>query len=137
MHEMAKAHKRESSGLLVGDIAVFIISLWVTLTIRYVGVPSWSLFESHLVPFILLFVVWALIFFIVGLYDRPILLFRNRLPSKLAGAHIVNLVIALIFFYSVPYFGIAPKATLFLYLLVSSILLALWRLFVYPRIATR
>ena len=133
---MTTVHKRESGNLLLGDIAVFIVSLWVTLTIRYVHVPSWSLFQDHLVPFILLFIVWSLVFFIVGLYDRPVLIFRNLLPGKLAGAHIANLLIALIFFYTVPYFGITPKATLFLYLLVSSILLALWRLMVYPRVLT-
>lgn len=134
---MNSLRKRESEGLVAGDIAVFIVSLWITLTIRYAQVPATDLFIDHLVPFLLLYVVWVLVFFIVGLYERHILFIKNRLPGKLAGAHITNLVIALIFFYSVPYFGITPKANLFLYLLVSSVLLGVWRLVMYPRISSR
>lgn len=134
---MTKLHKRESEGLVMGDIAVFIISLWITLVVRYTKIPDSDLFFSHFIPFLLLFVVWVLVFFIVGLYERHILFLKNRLPGKLAGAHTTNLLIALVFFYTVPYFGITPKGTLFLYLLVSSILLGLWRLMIYPRISSR
>lgn len=132
---MALAHKRASGRLVFGDIAVFIISLWITLAIRYVKVPDGDIFLAHFEPFILLFVVWALVFFIVGLYDRQTLFFRSRIPGKLATGHSANLIIALIFFYAIPYYGIAPKATLFLYLLVSSALLAAWRLMIYPAIS--
>lgn len=134
---MSRLHKRESEGLVIGDIAVFVVSLWATLAIRYTDFPSSDLFFSHLVPFLLLFVVWVLVFFIVGLYERHILFLKSRLPGKLAGAHITNILIALVFFYAVPYFGITPKATLFLYLLVSAGLLGIWRLVIYQRISSR
>ncbi len=134
---MNRLHKRESEGLVVGDVAVFIVSLWVTLAARYAAIPDASLFFDHLVPFLLLFVVWVLVFFIVGLYERHILFLKSRLPGKLAGAHIANILIALVFFYTLPYFGITPKATLFLYLLVSAVLLGFWRLMMYPKISSR
>lgn len=134
---MSRLHKRESEGLIFGDVAVFIISLWLTLAIRYAELPSTDLFYDHIVPFTLLFVVWVLVFFIVGLYERHILFLKNRLPGKLAGAHVANILIALVFFYAVEYFGITPKGTLFLYLLVSALLLGLWRLMIYPKVSSR
>ncbi|HEY1037288.1 MAG TPA: sugar transferase [Candidatus Paceibacterota bacterium] len=131
---MALKGKKEFAWLLLGDVGVFAISLWLTLAIRNLQVPENSLFISHLAPFSLLFVVWALVFFIAGLYDRYTLLIKSRLPSRLLTAHTFNVVIAIIFFYSIPYFGISPKITLFLYLLISSAILFFWRLTLYGKI---
>ncbi len=131
---MVHKRKKEFAWLLLGDLAVFTISLWVTLGLRNLEVPSNSLFISHLKAFSFLFVVWSLVFFIAGLYDRYTLLIKSKLPSRLFTAHVFNLVIAIIFFYAVPYFGISPKTTLFLYLLISSAILVFWRLTLYGKI---
>jgi exopolysaccharide biosynthesis polyprenyl glycosylphosphotransferase len=132
---MAMARKRESGPLLIGDIAVFAVSLWITLALRNLAVPSTPDFLAHLAPFSFLFMVWIVVFFIGGLYDRNTLVIKSSLPKRVLSAHIFNLVIAIIFFYAIPYFGIAPKVILFLYLLVSTVLLGVWRLALYPRFA--
>lgn len=117
--------------VFVGDLFVFIFSLWITLGIRNLDIPSQELFLSHLIPFSMLFVVWILVFFIAGLYENKTLIIRSRLPSRLFSAHFFNLVIASTFFYIVPYFGISPKIILFLYLLISTVMLFIWRIQIY------
>ena len=128
--------KREYLILLAGDIAVFFVSLWITLFARYLVPPSGDLLRTFIAPFSLLFAVWIIIFFIAGLYSRHTRLFRTRLPATIISAQILNIIIAALFFFLVPAFGIAPKTILFLYLLISSALIVLWRAYLYPRLPT-
>lgn len=134
---MASTRKKQSVTLLFGDLAVFILSLWLTLSLRYLEIPNAELLSDHLVPFLLLFVIWLLVFFITGLYDSHTLLLKSKLPSRIFVAHISNILIAVLFFYAIPYFGVTPKVVLFLYLIVSSLLIALWRFVVYPSLSTQ
>lgn len=117
--------------LLVGDCVVFIASLWFTLFLRYGEVPREAFFRAHLEPFSLLFVVWILIFFIAGLYDKQTVLFKSKLPKLLTEVQVINILIAIIFFYFIPWYGISPKTTLFLYLLISLFLVLAWRVYGY------
>ena len=133
---MSLVPKREYIALLIGDIAVFAAALWLTLAIRYLAPPSWALFYLHLVPFSILFVAWVIIFFIAGLYGRHSRLFRSRLLATIFYTQIANVALAAIFFFFIPAFGIAPKTILFLYLLVSSLLIFLWRITLYPGMRT-
>jgi lipopolysaccharide/colanic/teichoic acid biosynthesis glycosyltransferase len=126
--------KREYLALLVGDILIFTAALWLTLALRYLQPPSSALFMLHFVPFSILFVVWIVVFFLAGLYSRHTPLFRSRLLSTIIYAQIINILIAALFFFLTPVFGIAPKTNLVLYLLVSSVLIFLWRVYLYPHI---
>jgi lipopolysaccharide/colanic/teichoic acid biosynthesis glycosyltransferase len=128
--------KREYVILLIGDIGVFIASLWLTLLVRYQTQPSSALFNQHLVPFALLFVAWIVVFFIAGLYDRYTRLFRYRLTGTILYAQSINITIAALFFFFVPVFGIAPKTNLLLYLPISSAMIFLWRVMIFPRLHT-
>jgi len=126
--------KREYLALLIGDIVIFIASLWLTLALRYLEPPSAALFKEHLVPFSFLFVAWAAVFFLAGLYGRHTPLFRSRLFATILYAQLINIIIAAIFFFLTPTFGIAPKTVLVLYLLVSSGLIFMWRVSLYPHL---
>ena len=46
-------------------------------------------------------------------------LFSEKLSAVIFNAHIVNSIIALAFFYFIPYFAITPKTNLFIFLVVS------------------
>jgi len=113
--------------LLFGDVAAFTVSLWITLLFRYIERPTTEAFVAHLVPFSLLFVVWALVFFISGLYEKQSIIFRSRLFGTLVQGQVVNMLIATAFFYFIPWYGISPKTTLFLYLFISLCLIVVWR----------
>lgn len=123
--------KREYILLLVGDILVFTISLWITLALRYFEVPSRELFTLHLVPFTFLFAAWIVVFFVAGLYGRHTRLFRSRLPATILYTQIINIIIAALFFAMLPVFGLAPKTILVLYLVVSFVLIFIWRVIMF------
>ncbi len=123
--------------LLFGDVAAFIISLWLALFVRYSATPAESTFMAHLAPFSLLFGVWALVFFISGLYEKQLIVFRSKLIASLFRGQVVNMLIATAFFYFIPWYGISPKTTLFLYLLVSFVIILVWRVYGYFLIVPR
>jgi len=114
--------------LFVGDAIVFYTALALTLFIRYGSISPEAL-EMHLVPFSILFVVWYVVYFIAGLYEKHTLLLKHNIPGVILRAQIVNSAIAAAFFYLIPYFGIAPKTNLFIHLVLSFGLMLLWRKF--------
>lgn len=80
---MTLVPKREYILLLFGDVVVFVLSLWITLALRYLEVPSQELFMRHLVPFSFLFLLWVVIFFLAGLYGKHTRIFRTKLPTTI------------------------------------------------------
>ncbi|MBI4118594.1 MAG: sugar transferase [Parcubacteria group bacterium] len=115
--------------LLLGDVVLLYVALVLTLVIRYFSSFKSSNIEEHIVPFSILFVLWIAIFTGAGLYDKEAAFSRKRLFAILARAQVVNVALAAAFFYLVPFVSITPKANLFLYLIVSSTLLLIWRLY--------
>ena len=127
-------HRKESILLFIGDIIVLLVSLVLTLIIRYGSFPSINIIKLHLIPFSILFIAFLLINFISGLYEKHTLLFKNRLPARLLNVQLVNAVLGIAFFYFVPYFSITPKFTLFIYLVLSLALMSIWRIFISPKL---
>ncbi len=120
--------RKESILLLVGDIMVLFVSLYLTITLRYGAIPSSKLLMDHLVPFSVLFIISLLINFIAGLYEKHTLDLKRKLPGILTRVQIINTIISISFFYFAPYFSIAPKITLFMYLIISLIFMVAWRM---------
>ena len=131
---MSIASRKEAIVLFLGDILVLVISLWLALFIRYAEVPSFVLYDQHLTVFAILFVIWILVFFIFGLYEKHTLLLKSRIPTMLLHAQIINSTIAVFLFYFFPLFSIAPKINLFLNLIITLVLLVFWRLYILPRL---
>src|SRR3989344_5541968 len=124
--------KKEREMLFIGDIIFFITTLWLTLFLRYFEIPTITVFYSHIIPFSFLFIVWIIIFFIAGLYDKHTVILKRRLPSIILNAQIVNMVLAAMFFFFIPYFGITPKTNLFIYLFISFAVIVFWRIYLFP-----
>ncbi len=121
--------------LFLGDIAIFALALYLSLGARALQAPTRELLLSHLYPFLLLFVAWVAVYFIAGLYEsRAIILARRALSVTLLIAQTINMVIAALFFFFVPLFGIAPKTLLVIYLAISFLLVLAWRAFIFPRL---
>ena len=129
--------RKASFLLFAGDIAVFAFSLWVTLFLRYGEVPSRGLLHTHLVPFSALFVIWLLVFYMSGLYGKRVVLLSQRLSSAILRTQLFNIIIAALFFFLSPIFGVTPKTNLFIYLLVSLGAIFVWRLIIFPRLTVR
>jgi len=132
MYRMTIVPRREYITLLIGDFAIFSLSLWVTLALRILAVPTPSYFIVHFMPFLVLFCVWLFVFFLSGLYARRATLLRTSIPETIFYAQMVNIALAALFFFFVPQFGIAPKTVLAIYLVVSSIFIYGWRVYLFP-----
>src|SRR3989344_3385124 len=129
--------KKESMILLVGDIVVFIFSLWLSLALRAGAFPSSEIFFSNLAPFLILSIAWVASFFIAGLYEKQKIAQRRRLPELLLKTQIFNSLVAIIFFYFIPYFGVAPKIILFIYIILSLALSFLWRVYALSNLVSK
>lgn len=134
---MRSVRTRELLLLFVGDALFLLAALYLTLLVRYLSLPSAQLLEAHFIPFSFLFLIWLLIFFIAGLYDQHTMIFRARLPERIFRVQLGNVVLAALFFFAVPFFGITPKTNLILYLLISFGLIAAWRIALVPALLRR
>src|SRR5258706_63165 len=112
---MSNISKKEAVILFFGDLIFFVFSLWITLFLRFGEVPTSERFLTHLVPFSFLFFVWIIIYFIAGLYEKHTLILKSKLPNVIFNAQVANSTLAIIFFYTIPIFGITPKTILFIY----------------------
>lgn len=127
---------RELFILIAGDIVVFNLALWAMLLVRYLELPSWDLWLAHLSPFITFSGVWLGVFFILGLYDKHTNLLKKLLVNRILYAQIINVVVAGVLFFVIP-FGITPKTNLVLYLIISIILLSIWRIKLVPLMSSK
>lgn len=127
---------RELLVLISGDIAVFLVSLWLTLLLRYVSIPSTDLLLNHLGPFVLLSSIWLLIFYMAGLYDKHTVFLKSLLFSRILNTQVVNILVASLIFLVIP-FSIAPKTNLVIYLFVSVALITWWRMVLFNKVSPR
>lgn len=98
---------------------------------------GWNAFLGHLLPFSFLYLSWLIIFYIFGLYDLNAVRLRVIIYPKILGAVSVGLGLGIVFFYLVPFFGIAPKTNLFLNVLIFGILFFIWRKLFYVLLSSR
>ena len=134
---MTILNRKEPFVLLFGDLIFLSLALWVSLFVRYLSVPDTNLVVSHFIPFSIIFLVWVLVFFIAGLYERQTVIIKSRLSSIILQSQIINSLIAVLFFYFIPYFGITPKTNLFIDLVLSLFFVIFWRLFLYNLFTVR
>ncbi|KND47955.1 MAG: putative colanic acid biosysnthesis UDP-glucose lipid carrier transferase [Parcubacteria bacterium C7867-006] len=126
---MSFLSRKEAIILFLGDIIIFVFSLWVALYLRFGQFPNLERFNTHLAPFSILFLVWLIVYFIAGLYAKHTLILKSKLPSIIFNSQVINSILAIVFFYIIPVFGITPKTILFIYLVVSFICILAWRLY--------
>ena len=134
---MKISNRREPFILFVGDLFFLTVSLWVMLFLRNWRIPEKTLFLSHFYAFSLIFAVSVLIFFIAGLYEKHTVILKSRLPHVIFRAELINSVIAVLFFYFIPYFGISPKINLFIYVVLSFLLIIIWRVYISSFLITK
>lgn len=128
---MINSGKNQKILLFLGDIFVFIFSLWLSILLRNGVTPSLSVLKEHIVPFIFIFISWIIVFSIAGLYDKYNSILKDKMPEIILNTQFVNSAVAVAFFYLLPYFGIAPKTILFLVLIISFVFVYFWRIYYY------
>jgi len=121
--------KLKKAILLIGDLAILYLSLFLTLLIRTGGHVTENVWREHFYPFTIIYVIWIIVFFINDLYNLNITQDAYKFTKKLTKALVINALIAVGFFYLIPYFGIAPKTNLFLNIIIFVALIYAWRFF--------
>ncbi len=126
---MDSGNKLKAFLFFVADVAALYAGLFITLFIRYGGEFYGEFVEAHAFPFTIIFALWIVVFYIAGLYDLRRL--RNNLDflKTLFLCLSINAAIAVLLFYLVPAFGIAPKTNLLLFIIIFAIIEIFWRRF--------
>ena len=75
--------RRASALLFVGDLVAFIVSLYLTLLVRYGAIPTLTTLSPYVLSFTFLFALWTLVFYSAGLYGKRLALFPSKLPNAL------------------------------------------------------
>lgn len=113
--------------LVIGDLLVFSISLLLTFMVRY-GEIRQETIDQHTWPFLIIFFIWVAGFYAAGLYNLTLLRNPLRLFRTYTEGMIANLLVALAFFYLIPFFGISPRTNLLLDFAITLLLGYAWRL---------
>ncbi len=107
--------------LLFIDIVLLYGSLLAMLALRYHG-HFYEEYQVHFLPFSIIFIIWLIVFYIVNLYDPRTLRNGIYFYSRLFEAIIVASIVSISFFYLIPFFGIAPKTNLALFIAIFAVL---------------
>jgi exopolysaccharide biosynthesis polyprenyl glycosylphosphotransferase len=109
------------------------LSLFLVLLIRYGRIDS-LLINAHIGPFSIIFSLWLIIFYIVGLYDLRTLKKGYEPFQQLFVATVVGTAIAMALFYLIPSFHISPKTSLAIFSGVFIVFQMGWR-FLFRKLA--
>lgn len=120
--------RRETVILIAGDFLILVASLWAALFIRNLAIPPLSYFESNLVPFLPMFFLSLVVFYIAGLYEKQTRPIQSVMSIRIFGAQAATAAIAATLFFILP-LTIAPKTILVLYLIVSVLAESAWRFY--------
>ncbi len=112
--------------LVLGDVILLYAALFLTILVRY-GHVSRALLGAHLGPFSIVFVVWLALFYAAGWYDVQNLRQKLVLFETIIVTLLVGFILAIVVFYSIPYFHIAPKTNLAIFTVIFSFSAFLWR----------
>ena len=118
--------------LLCGDFITFVGSLFLATALRSLTVPTVSKTQELLIGFILVFLLWLIVNYVVGLYDLRTITSEYKY-KRIVEASIASFIVAIVFFYISPNKEIAPKTLLFFTTLISYSGIYIWRI-IYPRI---
>lgn len=100
--------------LFLADLLVLYASLALTLFLRY-GQEFQNKYDIHIYPFLLIFALWLLVFYIANLYETRSLRNSVFFYSTLFQAIATAAGISVLFFYSIPFYGITPKTNLVIF----------------------
>lgn len=112
--------------LVIGDLFLLYTALAATLFFRYEKTIDQQLVRQHLIPFTIVFLIWLIFFGTFGLYDLRFAKNSKFFLLRLAQVMMVNTIVAILFFYILP-FGIEPRRNLLIIVLFASAFIFIWR----------
>lgn len=113
--------------LFLGDLFLLYLALIITLIVSFGQNFSSKILTQHLLPFSLLFLIWLLVFLVFDFYELDLFKSKTSFLVKIAIGLSLCLMIGVLFFYLMPFFGISPKSNFLILILILWVLLVLWR----------
>lgn len=114
----------------IGDILCYYLALAAALTIRYGGDGfTTGVFNEHQNAFTYGLLLWLIVFYIGGLYERQSLI-QKLLDRRFFITVFAGGVSLILMFYFVPAFGITPKTNLLLFIVIYAAIGYGWRMMV-------
>ncbi|MFW6282913.1 MAG: exopolysaccharide biosynthesis polyprenyl glycosylphosphotransferase [Minisyncoccales bacterium] len=117
--------------LLLGDLALFYVSLFIGVLLGYGKNFTYLEFLKHLTPFSILFIGWLVIFFISDFYTLHAKKTNFSFYSKVISVLLIIFTGSALLFYLVPHLKIAPKTNLLIIISVFGFFFILWRKIFY------
>ncbi len=117
--------------LLFSDCAVLFGSLYLALSLRLKNALTLPEFLSFVGPFSFIIIISIAIFYSYGLYDKPTLRLIRELNKRILTSQILVVISSTLLFYTLPVLGVAPKTILLIYIIISTLLMSLWRRYAF------
>jgi len=117
--------------LFLGDVFLLYFSLFLTVALGFLGQFDFEIFSLHLLPFSILYVFWLIILYVFGLYDLHLVKTKTSFYASIFTTVIAELVLGMLFFYTLPFFEITPKTNLVINVLIFGLLILAWRKLFY------
>ncbi|OGI95639.1 hypothetical protein A2917_03760 [Candidatus Nomurabacteria bacterium RIFCSPLOWO2_01_FULL_42_17] len=117
--------------LLLGDIIMLFGAFLIMLRLAFPESLSREVIDSHLLPFLIVFVIWLFVFFLFNLYETELI--KPTIPNlKMIGlASMIAIAASTILFYIIPSFSIQPKTNLAIFSVVFVLIFITWRRIFY------
>lgn len=117
--------------IIFGDFIAFLLAFLILILSSFGGQDYSTVINSHIVPFIILYLSWVLIFYVFGLYDlfsiKPTIPYLKRWIMAIVSSFAIGILL----FYFVPIFGISPKINLIIQVVGFGILSFFFRRIIY------
>lgn len=117
--------KRVFIGII--DFLILSLSLYFALALRNLEFLPYPEYLKIFKPFLLIILLNLVVFYMYGLYDKITVKIYQELNQRILTGQILSSVLGAIIFYTSPSFSIAPKTILIIYILISSLLIFVWR----------
>jgi exopolysaccharide biosynthesis polyprenyl glycosylphosphotransferase len=127
---MASTNQKNISfwAIVISDCVLLYVSLWLAIVIRYQGHLSAAQAYGHYQAFTVIFAIWLVVFFIHGLFEADSFRRYSSLVFNLVSAMVVNLLVAIIYFYFQPNLILTPRRFLLIQVAVTFIFVLAWHL---------
>jgi len=122
---------KRTSIIFFGDFISFVLAFVILAFLRLSGQNDLASASNHILPFLILYFSWALVFYMFGLYD--LLSIKPTIPylKRWAIALLCSFGVGIILFYFVPIFGISPKLNLIIQIILFGIFSFSFRRIIY------
>lgn len=117
--------------LFIPTLTFFYIGLFLTMWLWYphgLDGPQW---RAHFWNFSIVYLLWLIAFFSYQLFDLETLRSLPRLAIRLLFVSVVLIVVAVVYFYFQPSLLITPRRFLLVHVLISSLGISAWYLFMH------